>query len=316
MVNKLFVILFFGMFISAIQINAQEPALFTKLKQIVPLHSTETDVERLYGKPIEQYSEVKEYKTEEGILTVTYADGKCSSNRADDYDVETGNVIEVGLRLDSSVKLKSLALNIREFEEIPDNDSEAVGYKSVELGLKLSTFHGKVGAIRLFPPEKYSHLICKTPPQSTVYKNPVEDKINEWLTKLEQLKLLHSNREQVRHLFGKPRNNEFIDAHTDSFPDDLVSIAFVYSTGTCSLKNLDLWNVPEGTVFAVNIFLQDGIEPKIFGPDIANSIKGTKFQTFFKIYEDYKVEFRAEKGKIRGALFMPLENNTKLLCGK
>jgi len=151
--------------------NAQEAKWLHKLKQITPLESTERDVEKIFNKPTEQYGNIREYKTKEGILSVTYSTGECDSNLSD-YDVDKGIVIEFDFSFEKIIMFKSLNINLAEFEKEESSDTQNIIYKNNQLGIDYDIYKKTIegisydkspellNSISIYPSEKYSSFKC------------------------------------------------------------------------------------------------------------------------------------------------------------
>lgn len=170
MLQKTFCLIF-GILTLYSSLNAQEAKWLSKLNQIAPLQSTENDVEKIFGKSTEHYSNIREYKTKDGILSVTYSTGGCSSELSE-YNVAKGIVIDFDFSLKRKVTLKSLNVDLTGFEKEESSDTQNIIYKNAKLGVNYDIYKKSavginydkspelLNIISIYPAENFSYLEC------------------------------------------------------------------------------------------------------------------------------------------------------------
>jgi hypothetical protein len=147
---------------------AQDPKWLVKLKSIRPLLSTQNEVEAVVGKmgkvflsKDDWYYYLAEYKTKDGLWIVTYSNGKCSESKKEGYNVNKGVVLKVHFILEEYFKFSLLNLDKDKFEKYQESDTSNVFYSDYSEGISYMKGGSDVlGAINIFPSNKYSELDC------------------------------------------------------------------------------------------------------------------------------------------------------------
>lgn len=163
MIQKIGTLTIFVLLLTAM-VNAKDPSWLLKFKEIKPLTTTEKEVESIYGKPVQSFSNIRKYKAKEGVIQVNYSTGKCSQKTTkvtDDYDVEKGIAINVWFRIDKQIKFSALRFNLLDFEEDHANDIDGTEYISRTLGISYSKSAKYLNSIFLFPSTRFKHLQCQ-----------------------------------------------------------------------------------------------------------------------------------------------------------
>jgi len=150
------------------QVSAKDPEWLRTLKRVRPLRSNQFDIENLLGQKGKKYEGqadwyyyLVEYETTEGEWNVQYSTGKCSSEKKEGFDVESGVVLDVSLILEEPVDFASLKLDLRRFEKTPESDTSNVFFTSYRSGIEYVRGRGNLlHSVRLFPAEKYKSLHC------------------------------------------------------------------------------------------------------------------------------------------------------------
>jgi len=290
--------------------KAQEPIWLTKIKQIEPLKSTEKDVEKIFGKPTDHFADMSEYETEVGTLTVTYSEGKCSSNKDSEYDVEKGTVVEIGLSVRKEVDFKSLNVNEVGFKKQFSFDAPgAYSFENKQLGIDYSIGNGWLNGVTIYPAENYAYLNC---PQKPKQPEPIIDDVDQqFLTNLTQLKPFQNDRIDVAALLGKPAKSE--NDQLDFYVSQKFAVTFLYSTGRCTFENDDKWNVSKGkiTEYAIGFYLK-GITISL---DLSKLTK-KEDKRGFSIYEDEAegIEYQIKNNRIWEISYSPAKKYDELKC--
>lgn len=163
----------FVIFISIQFAVAQEPEWFSKIKRIVPMESTEKDVEKIFGKPKSRNYQVFKYETKQGLLRVEYSTGDCDHPAY--YNVAKGIVVGLDFSLKEDFEFSKLSVDLSKFTKEYSDDTENFSYRSSDLGMYFDVYVKKIEGVSyekspviltevsLYPPKKYDHLECKIP---------------------------------------------------------------------------------------------------------------------------------------------------------
>lgn len=158
-------------FIFSHSLMAQEPKWLIKIRRIVPLQSTESDVKKLFGKATRRYANIGEYKTKDGILTIEYSTGECSSSLAT-YNVPKETVVDVSCLLDKFIDFKTIGEDLSNFAKEESSDTQNETYKNTTKGIRYDVYVRNeedidyeksprfLTSLSIFPPKKYSYLEC------------------------------------------------------------------------------------------------------------------------------------------------------------
>ncbi len=141
-------------------------------RQIVPLRSTRTDVERLLGPSKEAY--FADYTLEEGNLFIEYSSGPCRPERKGGWNVPNDVVVQMSFSPKLKRKVADLKLDPKRFRKVIDEHVGGVIYFiNDDLGLTYEVQRGKVDAIYYEPGTKDEHLYCGDPVnEATKRKRP------------------------------------------------------------------------------------------------------------------------------------------------
>jgi hypothetical protein len=305
----------FGLVFTIIVLNAvsyaQGPEWQSRLRQIIPLQSTEKDVERVFGKPVNRYADVGEYETKDAEISVTYSSGKCESTAVDSYNVEKGMVVYIEYSLKKEVKFKSLNINLTNFIKTSPSFN-LVEYKNEDSGITFSISNKILTDISIYPAKQFSYLECfnQTKPDLSVQNDADAD----FFAKLSQLKVIQNTQEEVRNLYGKPSRT---DSQVDYYLFKNVDITFLYSTGTCSSPVDDNWKIPANKIIAIKVgFHLEGVDLTLFNLD-TNLFKSQSNNDKFLYYENEEgVEHKMQDGRIWSITYHPSKKYEQLRCQK
>lgn len=155
-------VLVFAMFLLCVVTAAQEETWLTKIKRIVPLETTEHEVERMFGKSMVRHDGNAKYILPEGRLYIAYSRGRCLENDEPDYDVEQGTVLYVDFFYKEAVDAQSLKLDISQFKQldvIPDLPS-VKQYLNEKTNIEYNLDRGMLNAVSIRPHKKHDSLLC------------------------------------------------------------------------------------------------------------------------------------------------------------
>lgn len=140
-------------------------------QDIVPLHSTRKDVERLLGPPQEFRGVAATFQLKDGRVRVFYSDGYCRRLGTNDWNVPPDTVVSLTFQPSSELMIAELKLDMTKYEREADPHlPRAVHYYNREAGIRISTrleTEGEdVQSIIYEPTEKDLHLRCSNNSQA------------------------------------------------------------------------------------------------------------------------------------------------------
>jgi hypothetical protein len=131
-------------------------------RKIVPLKSTQADVERLLGRAEQGYGVV--YELKDGVLSIEYSTGPCRKDRRGGWNVSEGVVISFSFSPKHKQRETDLKLNRKKYRRVIDTHTGGITYYiNDEDGIKYEIQQGQVDGIEYYPPKKYDHLYCGDP---------------------------------------------------------------------------------------------------------------------------------------------------------
>lgn len=140
-------------------------------QNIIPLHSTRKDVERLIGSPQQTKGVAATFELKDGRLRVFYSDGSCKRRNTNDWNVPAETVVSLTFEPRSELLIADLKLDMTKYKR--DNDPHlrtAIHYYNRQAGIRISTRLEKEGediqSITYEPAEKDFHLRCEQPSQA------------------------------------------------------------------------------------------------------------------------------------------------------
>lgn len=167
---QLFSIICFVLVFSS-SLLAQEPSWLTKIKKVVPLKSTASDVKKLFGEPSRRFGNIEKYEVKNGILTIEYSTGECSSSLAT-YNIPKGTVVHADFLLYKAVNFALVNEDLRSFDKEGSSDTENETYRNLAKGIEYGAFVKRregvsykrsprlLISMSIFPPEQYRYLEC------------------------------------------------------------------------------------------------------------------------------------------------------------
>jgi hypothetical protein len=132
------------------------------IEKMRPLVTTESEVETILGKPIERFTGIGEYETNEGVFTVTYSLGKCKSIRTPKYNVGEGVVIQYDFRPKKKFNFDSLKIDMSGFsteDEIYDSN-QTIEYDNLDKGITYTKSNELLNWVQVYPSNDLDYLQC------------------------------------------------------------------------------------------------------------------------------------------------------------
>jgi hypothetical protein len=131
-------------------------------RQIVPLKSTRSDVERILGPSQEAY--FADYKLQDGNLFIEYSSGPCRPERRGGWNVPENTVVLVSFTPKIKKRIEVLKLDLRKFRKVVDTHVMGVVYYiNDEEGITYSVQAGKVDYVEYGPGKRDDHFYCGDP---------------------------------------------------------------------------------------------------------------------------------------------------------
>ncbi len=128
-------------------------------RQIVPLKSSRTDVERLLGTTKEAYFAT--YQLKEGSLFIEYSSGPCSAERKGGWNVPKDVVISVSFSPKRKRRIAALKLDSKKFRKVIDQHVVGIIYYiNDEDGITYQVQEGKIDSVEYSPTKRDEHLYC------------------------------------------------------------------------------------------------------------------------------------------------------------
>lgn len=132
--------------------------------------------------------------------------------------------------------------------------------------------------------------------------------------KVKEIKLLESNREDVRNIF---KNYDLIKSddtqHYEQFSTEKTKIEVLYSDGKCDKNYLD-FDVSEWKVVGVHLIITNGrIKPDEIGIDLS-SFKRSRAYEYYAYNDDSGLALIYIQGRVQEIYFVPSKQSFSLLC--
>ena len=135
-----------------------------QIEKIRPLKTTEAEVEKILGKPEERYGDWRDYKTNGGIITVVYSEGRCKSQRTPKYNIDEGVVVRVDFKPRKKIKFASLEIDVTGLEKkiTEPNDVEVtiITYYDAAKGTYYSVIRDLLNSVKVYPLDEMDYLQC------------------------------------------------------------------------------------------------------------------------------------------------------------
>jgi len=108
-------------------------------RDIAPLHSTRTDVERLLGSPKESRGVASTFQAKDGRVRVFYSSGFCKKGAANDWNVPPDTVVSLTFEPNKALMVADLKLDKTKYERVRDPHLQSgVYYFNQEDGIRIS----------------------------------------------------------------------------------------------------------------------------------------------------------------------------------
>lgn len=128
-------------------------------RQIVPLKSTRTDVERLLGPSKEPYFAI--YRLEQGNLFIEYSSGPCRPERNGGWNVPENIVLNVTFAPKQRRRIADLKLDPKKFRKVIDEHVVGIVYfVNDEEGITYEVQRGRIDSVEYGPAKRDEHLYC------------------------------------------------------------------------------------------------------------------------------------------------------------
>ena len=265
----------FVMFIT-VELQAKE------WRGITPLKSTRADVERLFGKE----NEWKRYQFENERAYIFYSTEPCGMKGVTEVTqkcrclIPEGTVVSINVTVEESRKFSALKLNQREFQKefvLPG----MYDYSDLKEGVKYTVDERRDQIVEIV------YLPSAKDCEDLVRRNKTGP-ANEW----EGLIPLHSSREDVERLLGKPQASfgSIVIYHRS------VDSVWIHYIDQGCLDKLD-WKVPLGTVERISVSLKTTVLPGDLKFDLRQFQKFVSFHPpnvvyYLDYYEGITVQTR------------------------
>lgn len=274
---------------------------------ITPLKSTRADVERLFGKE----NELKRYQFENERAYIYYSTEKCGMIDATDVTekcrclIPEGTVVSIHVTVEESRRFSSLKLNQREFQKefvLPG----MYDYSNLNEGVRYTVDEGRDQIVTIL------YLPAAKDCEALVRRNKTGP-ANEW----EGLTPLHSSREDVERLLGKPQASfgSLVIYHRS-----VDSVWIKYIDEGCVDKFS--WSVPLGTVERIQVSLKTTVLPGDLEFDLTDFerfvIPHPKVVRYLSLIEGIEIETRiyGEREQVTTIIYEAAARDENLRCVK
>ncbi|HKV35768.1 MAG TPA: hypothetical protein VJP89_15635 [Pyrinomonadaceae bacterium] len=136
---------------------------------LVPLSSTKSDVERLFGKPSSVLASRPVYSFEKENVLFTYAQGNCDPQDSN-WNVPPGTILEIEIVPQVIISVNDLGFDLRKFRDEKWDHPESLVYTNIDEGVTIRTrtieIPNAVTSIKLSGSSHDLKLACK--PSETV----------------------------------------------------------------------------------------------------------------------------------------------------
>lgn len=215
-------------------------------RAIVPLRSTRTDVERLFGKPNQQ----GRYQIQNERVSIWYSEGLCESMYAAlakpncECLVAKGTVLKIAVTFESAVKISKLGIDKRKYERsaVDGMYRPTATYSDFTEGVVYTIRESEdtVTSIDYLPSAKDCEDVIRSQPSAVV---------NSW----QGIVPLRSTRAEIERQFGPPKSL-LGEIYLYDMSENRVSVS--YTSDPCSI------NVANPTGSAKDVALKIVVSPK------------------------------------------------------
>jgi hypothetical protein len=133
-----------------------------QLSEIVPLHSTRADVERLLGPSDGKVLGI--YKLENEVVSIQYTEGRCDRKNGQDWNVPPSTVVEIVVAPRSSSLFSDLSVDKTKLQKKDDPHLPGITYyvdEDAGITYQVSVV-GTVTYVSYGPKAEDMHLRCPT----------------------------------------------------------------------------------------------------------------------------------------------------------
>ncbi|MGI9036917.1 MAG: hypothetical protein ACR2GD_12895 [Pyrinomonadaceae bacterium] len=319
-ITHLFIISAVVLLMVPVLLTAQEPDWLVRLKHqkwmskvadLKLLKTNRAEAEKILGKPEEfdfktnHYSEY--YTIGTGRIFLGYTTKECTST---DGKISKDTIEKISFSPKSDILFSKLKLPLKQFKHSRESDNPTEHYENEKTGIDVSVQYGKVDSIDFEIPEQKNYS-CVT--VSSFLKD---------LDKVKNLKLLESNREDVRKIFaGYEKSDSFENSeYKDKYFAGDARIEIFYSQGSCQFDDSDEYDSAEWNVERINVSPNNSIFPQEFGINLVKYRKEQVYKNVSDVYiyydKDLGISFWVSEGKINEINFYPSQKYNSLMCDK
>ena len=267
-----------ALFVMCITVNLQAK----EWRGITPLRSTRADVERLLG----QENELKRYQFENERAYIFYSQAPCGMKGVTEVTekcrclIPDGTVVSINVTVEETRKFSALKLNKREFQKefvLPG----MYDYSNLREGVRYTVDERRDQIVEIV------YLPSAEDCEALVKRNKTRPG-NEW----QGLLPLHSSREDVERLLGKP---QAVFGSIVIYHRSVDSVWIKYIDQGC--VNEFAWKVPLGTVERIQVSPKGTVLPRDLKFDLRKFQKVVSFHPpnvfhYLDYYEGIRVETR------------------------
>jgi len=133
-----------------------------QIEKIKPLVTTEAEIEKILGKPVERTDYLGRYETKDGRYRLIYSQGRCMSALMPKYNVEKGVLIELSFKPKKKVKFESLGIDVSGWRTgtVSDVLPPPIIYYNPGKGIDYGVHEGILFRVHLYQPIDLDYLKC------------------------------------------------------------------------------------------------------------------------------------------------------------
>lgn len=142
-----------------ITLFASVPSQAQRWREIIPLHSTRADVERLFGPSEGKFVSIYEFENE--VVSIQYSEGPCDKTTNQDWNVPPGTVINIIVSPRSATLFADIPIDKTKLKKEEDPRSSYTSYINKEEGITyVVSVIGTVTYVNYGPKAKDNNLRC------------------------------------------------------------------------------------------------------------------------------------------------------------
>lgn len=299
-------------------VKAQEPDWLIRLKQqkwmskvasLKLLKTNRVEAEKILGKADDDSKDnvFILYPFKNGTITLDYTTKECTSING---KVSKDMIERISFHPEADISFSKLKLPLNQFKHSRESDNPTEHYENEQTGIDVVVQHNRVYSIDFEIPEQMN-FSCVT----------VSSFLSD-LEKVKNLKLLESNRDEVRKLladYHKSENSKDFE-HKDTFYTGDASFEFSYSKGKCQFDDSDEYESAEWNVQRVKISPVNFINPIEFGINLNKYKKEKMYKNNPNVYiyydKDLGISFEVVQDEISEINLFPSPKYNSLMCDK